>query len=63
MEASILSKKIVKGLGIGYEKIDVCRNDCMFFYKIFATVVIESYRIDSNIDDHPIVIDLVIIHS
>ena len=27
------SKKIVKGLGMGYEKIDACRNDCMLFYK------------------------------
>ena len=27
------SKKMVKGLGMGYEKIDACRNDCMLFYK------------------------------
>ena len=23
----------MKGLGIRYEKIDACRNDCIFFYK------------------------------
>jgi hypothetical protein len=27
------SKKLVKGLGMDYEKIDVCRNSCMFFWK------------------------------
>ena len=27
------SKKMIKGLGMGYEKIDTCRNDCMLFYK------------------------------
>ena len=27
------SKKIVKRLGMGYEKIDTCRNGCMLFYK------------------------------
>ena len=27
------SKKMIKGLGIGYKKIDACHNDCMFFYK------------------------------
>ena len=27
------SKKIVKGLGMGYEKIDACCNGCMLFYK------------------------------
>ena len=27
------SKKIVKGLGMGYEKINVCHNNCIFFYK------------------------------
>ena len=27
------SKKMVKGLGMGYEKIDACQNDCMIFYK------------------------------
>ena len=27
------SKKMIKGLGMGYEKIDACRNDCMLFYK------------------------------
>ena len=27
------SKKMVKGLGMGYEKIDTYRNDCMLFYK------------------------------
>ena len=25
------SKKMVKGLGMGYEKIDACLNDCMLF--------------------------------
>jgi hypothetical protein len=25
------SKKIIKGLGMDYEKIDVCKNNCMFF--------------------------------
>ena len=27
------SKKMMKRLRIGYEKIDVYRNDCMLFYK------------------------------
>ena len=27
------SKKMVKRLGMGYEKIDARRNDCMLFYK------------------------------
>ena len=27
------SKKLVKGLGMGYKKIDACRNDCIIFYK------------------------------
>ena len=27
------SKKMVKGLGMGYEKIDACHNGCMLFYK------------------------------
>ena len=27
------SKKMMKGLGMGYEKIDACRNICMLFYK------------------------------
>jgi hypothetical protein len=27
------SKKLVKGLGMDYEKIDVCRNSCMIFWK------------------------------
>ena len=27
------SKKMMKGLGMKYEKIDVCCNDCMIFYK------------------------------
>ena len=27
------SKKMVKGLSMGYEKIDACSNDCMLFYK------------------------------
>jgi hypothetical protein len=27
------SKKLIKGLGIYYEKIDVCRNNCMLFWK------------------------------
>jgi hypothetical protein len=26
------SKKLVKGLGIDYEKIDVCQNNCMLFW-------------------------------
>jgi hypothetical protein len=26
------SKKFVKGLGMDYEKIDVCQNSCMFFF-------------------------------
>jgi hypothetical protein len=26
-------KKLVKGLGMDYEKIDVCRNRCMLFWK------------------------------
>jgi hypothetical protein len=26
------SKKLIKGLGIDYEKIDVCRNSCMLFW-------------------------------
>ena len=29
----MLQKKMVKGLGMGYEKIDVCHNDCMLFDK------------------------------
>jgi hypothetical protein len=27
------SKKLVKGLGMDYEKIDVCRNSCIMFWK------------------------------
>ena len=27
------SKKMVKGLGMGYKKIDACHNSCMLFYK------------------------------
>ena len=27
------SKKMIKGLGMGYEKIDAYYNDCMLFYK------------------------------
>jgi hypothetical protein len=27
------SKKVVKGLGMDYEKIHVCRNSCMLFWK------------------------------
>jgi hypothetical protein len=27
------SKKLVKGHGMNYEKIDVCRNSCMIFCK------------------------------
>ena len=27
------SKKMMEGLGMRYEKIDACRNDCMLFYK------------------------------
>jgi hypothetical protein len=27
------SKKLVKGLGMDYDKIDVCRNSCMLFWK------------------------------
>jgi hypothetical protein len=26
------SKKLVKGLGMDYEKIDLCRNSCMLFW-------------------------------
>jgi hypothetical protein len=27
------SKKILSSLGMEYEKIDVCKNNCMLFYK------------------------------
>ena len=27
------SKKLGQGLGMRYEKIDACYNDCMLFYK------------------------------
>jgi hypothetical protein len=27
------SKKLIKGLDMDYEKVDVCRNSCMFFWK------------------------------
>ena len=27
------SKKMMKRLGMGYEKIDACHNDCILFYK------------------------------
>ena len=27
------SKKMMKELGMGYEKIDACRNNCLIFYK------------------------------
>ena len=27
------AKRIVKDLGLYYEKIDVCKNDCMIYYK------------------------------
>ena len=27
------SKKMMKGLDMGYKKIDACCNDCMLFYK------------------------------
>jgi hypothetical protein len=27
------SKTIIKGLGMDYEKIDVCKNNCMLFMK------------------------------
>mgnify|MGYP000081007623 CR=1 FL=1 len=28
-----VSKKMVKGLGMGYENLDACHNSCMLFYK------------------------------
>ncbi|XP_004305382.1 PREDICTED: uncharacterized protein LOC101300751 [Fragaria vesca subsp. vesca] len=33
------AKKMLKKLGLGYEKIDVCQNDCVLFYKGNATKV------------------------
>jgi hypothetical protein len=30
------SKAIIKGLGMDYEKIDVCKNYCMLFMKAHA---------------------------
>ena len=33
VESFYTSKKIVKELGMGYEKIDTYCNDCMLFYK------------------------------
>jgi hypothetical protein len=30
------SKTIIKGLGMDYEKIDVCKNNCMLFMKEHA---------------------------
>jgi hypothetical protein len=30
------SKTIIKGLDMDYEKIDVCKNNCMFFMKEHA---------------------------
>jgi hypothetical protein len=30
------SKSIIKGLGMDYEKIDVCKNNCMLFRKEHA---------------------------
>ena len=33
VESFYASKKMVKGLGMRYEKIDACHNDCMLFYK------------------------------
>ena len=33
VESFYALKKMVKGLGMGYEKIDACRNDYMLFYK------------------------------
>jgi hypothetical protein len=30
------SKSIIKGLGMDYEKIDVCKNNCMLFMKEHA---------------------------
>ena len=33
VESFYASKKIVKGLGMGYEKIDACHNDCILFNK------------------------------
>ena len=32
VESFYASKKMVKGLGMGYEKIDACHNDCILFY-------------------------------
>ena len=33
VESFYASKKMMKGLGMGYEKIDACHNGCMLFYK------------------------------
>ena len=33
VESFYASKKMVKELGMGYEKMDTCCNDCIFFYK------------------------------
>ena len=33
VEIFYASKKMVKGLGMGYKNIDACHNDCMLFYK------------------------------
>lgn len=41
------AKKLLKGLGLGYEKIDACVNNCMLFYK-------EDSNLEScNICHHP----------
>lgn len=41
------AKKMLKGLGLGYEKIDACNNNCMLFYK-------ENSSLDScSVCGHP----------
>ncbi|XP_060183175.1 uncharacterized protein LOC132613145 [Lycium barbarum] len=39
------TKKIVEGLGLKYEKIDACPNDCMLFRKEFASKDVNECKI------------------
>lgn len=32
MNSIVVAKKLTKELGLGYEKIDACPNDCMIYW-------------------------------
>lgn len=41
----VLTKKIIEGLGLKYEKIHACPNNCMLFWKEFASKNVSECKI------------------